>query len=88
MAKLKDRAAKDVINGMRQAFKNDDIEVYECDKGDGEMVFVEKGEHLPAGWITKRGPKGVFHYCPNHKTTNAKPFPIANQGEYTDGDDE
>lgn len=67
MAKLKDRAASDLIEGMKEAFSGDDMEVYECDKGDGEIVFVKEGEHLPTGWITKRGPKGVFHYCPNHK---------------------
>jgi hypothetical protein len=68
MAKLRDKAAKQVVDSMRSALKGNDIEVYECDKGDGNLVFVEKGEHLPDGWITKRGPKGVFHYCPNHNT--------------------
>lgn len=80
--KLKDKAAQQIITNLRRTMSVHDLEIYECDKGDGNMVFVEKGEMLPAGWVTKRGPKGVFHYCPAHSIK-----PVLGKHEVTENGD-
>lgn len=82
MGKLNAKQALEMVSSMAKAFKAaDEIEVYECDKGDGNIVFVEKGEHLPPGWTMKRGPKGVFVYCPAHPQQQSS-FPIGRKGDF------
>lgn len=72
MARLKDNDAKKIINNWKKSLNVSGSEVYECDKGDGNLIMVGPEESLQDhGWTINKGPKGTFYYCPNHK----KQFP-------------